>query len=397
MLFGKELEGALEIFPEYAEDIREKSETERLIALSDIYRIYVPSQMGKEIYSKIYLSTVRSLKKKQTREAVQQYNENYKAMNGEDYSGIIGGSDSYSITGISGTGKSTSINRAISLMSSNQIIEVKDPYQKIITCLVVQCPFDASVKGTLMEILRLVDVKLGTNYYKDALRSHATIDGLIGSVSNIAMTHIGTIIIDEIQHVVNNKGGKNLIFCLTQLINNSGVSICMVGTPECEDFFSQAMQMARRSIGLRYGELKYGEEFIDFCKAIWRYQYVKKQSVLNDAIIRWLYEHSNGNKSIVVCLIHDAQELAILNGKEVLDLDSLSDAYKNRMSLLFDYIAPKRRKQTSSKKAAVLKLSENTFDDKAQSVTEIVEYAKNTGKEIVSCLKSVLTVEEVKV
>ncbi len=36
----------------------------------------------------------------------------------------------------------------------------------------------------------------------------------------------------------------------TKLINNSGISICMVGTPESAVFFEQAMQLARRSLGL---------------------------------------------------------------------------------------------------------------------------------------------------
>ena len=55
---------------------------------------------------------------------------------------------------------------------------------------------------------------------------------LIGSVSQVALNHIGLLIVDEIQNVVNNKNGKSLMGMLTQLINNSGISICMVGTPE---------------------------------------------------------------------------------------------------------------------------------------------------------------------
>ena len=39
------------------------------------------------------------------------------------------------------------------------------PYTKIIPCLIVQCPFDSSVKGLLFEILRKVDETLESNYY----------------------------------------------------------------------------------------------------------------------------------------------------------------------------------------------------------------------------------------
>ena len=61
MLTGKELENTLKILPEYDTSIKEKSVPERLIALQDIYRLFVPSQMSKEIYSKMYLSLLRSL------------------------------------------------------------------------------------------------------------------------------------------------------------------------------------------------------------------------------------------------------------------------------------------------------------------------------------------------
>ena len=37
-------------------------------------------------------------------------------------------------------------------------------------------------------------------------------------------------------------------------------------------------------------------------------------------------------------LIHDAQEIAILNGREVLNIKSLDEAYSNRLSMLHDYI-----------------------------------------------------------
>ena len=72
MLAGSELASALTILPEYDENIRDESEAVRLMALSDLYRIYLPSQMSMEIYSKLYLSLLRSLQKKNTTLAIQQ-------------------------------------------------------------------------------------------------------------------------------------------------------------------------------------------------------------------------------------------------------------------------------------------------------------------------------------
>ena len=195
---------------------------------------------------------------------------------------------------------------------------------KIVPRICVQCPFDSSVKGLLLEVLRKVDEAIDSNYYQNALRARATTDMLIGSVSQVALNHIGLLVVDEIQNVCNSKNGKSLVGVLTQLINNSGISICMVGTPESAVFFEQAMQLACRSLGLQYDVMGYGEGFKTFCKVLFSYQYVKQRTEMNDAIVNWLYEHTAGNISVVVSLIHDAQEIAILSGKEVLNLELLN-------------------------------------------------------------------------
>lgn len=317
MKSGNELISALSIIPEYDETICQQNQAVRLMALSDLYQIYIPSQMSLEIYSKLYLALLRSMQKKGTQMAIKQRYENYKAIQQQSYSGILGGSDSFTIIGTSGIGKSSAISRAISLITENRIIEVDKPYTKIIPCLIVQCPFDSSVKGMLLEILRKVDEELGTDHYNHAIKSRAaTTDMLIGSVSSIALNHIGMLVVDEIQNVVNSKNGKSLIGALTQLINNSGISICMVGTPESTVFFEQAMQLARRSVGLQYTTMKYDEYFQSFCKVIFKYQFLKNHTEITAAITEWLYEHSAGVVSVVVSLIHDAQEIAILTGKE---------------------------------------------------------------------------------
>lgn len=402
MKSGNELISALSIIPEYDETICQQNQAVRLIALSDLYQIYIPSQMSLEIYSKLYLALLRSMQKKGTQMAIKQRYENYKAIQQQSYSGILGGSDSFTIIGTSGIGKSSAISRAISLITENRIIETDKPYTKIIPCLIVQCPFDSSVKGLLLEILRKVDEELGTDHYIHAIKSRAsTTDMLIGAVSSIALNNIGMLVVDEIQNVVNSKNGKSLIGALTQLINNSGISICMVGTPESTVFFEQAMQLARRSVGLQYTTMKYDEYFQSFCKIIFKYQFLKNRTEITVAITEWLYEHSAGVISVVVSLIHDAQEIAILTGKEILNLDTLNEAYQQRLSLLHGYIQPSviQNKPTTKKKktAASVKKNQTQSQPKQEgySITEIAERARAENLDVVELLKEVYTVVEV--
>jgi len=399
MKSGNELLSALEVLPEYDATICDADVPVRLMALSDLYRVYVPNQMSLEIYSKLYLALLRSLQKKGTKLAVQQQNQNFKAIMQQEYSGIMGGSDSFTIIGASGIGKSSAISRAITLITENRVIEVDNPYTKIIPCICVQCPFDSSVKGLLLEILRKVDEVIGGSYYPNALRARTTTDMLIGSVSQVALNHIGLLVVDEIQNVCNSKNGKSLVGMLTQLINNSGISICMVGTPESAVFFEQAMQLARRSLGLRYDVMEYGEDFKTFCEVLYSYQYVKQRTEITDAIMAWLYEHTSGNISVVVSLIHDTQEIAILNGREVLNLESLNEAYQQRLSMLHGFIQPRQKCQTSKtkRKITVPKIDARVESDGEFTIAGLVSQAKAEGIDIVELLKDHLPVVEVTV
>ena len=406
MKSGKELASAMAILPEFNDSVRNENRAVRLMALSDLYRIYVPSAMSLEIYSKLYLALLRSLQKKGTKIAIRQQYENFKAIKQQEYSGIMGGSDSFTIIGTSGIGKSSAISRAINLITENRIIEIEKPYLKVVPCIVVQCPFDSSVKGMLLEILRKVDEVLETKYYDNAVRARATTDMLIGVVSQVSLNHVGLLIVDEIQNVVNSKNGKSLIGSLTQLINNSGISICMVGTPESMIFFESAMQLARRSLGLNYGVMEYGAEFTGICKVLYSYQYVKQRTEITDAIIEWLYEHSSGVVSIVVSLIHDAQEIAILSGKEILNMETLNEAYQKRLSLLHDYIQPTitHNQQTTKNKprrkknpAAIIHNSAANVATNDMSISDLVTIAKTQNQDIVSLIQEHFTVMEVAV
>ncbi len=409
MLLGEDLKDALAVFPEYSEEIQGAPASTRLLRLSDIYGLYVPSTMATEIYSRIYLSTVLSFGKKGTIDAVKQYNENYRAVhNATSAHGIIGGSSSFTILGPSGIGKSSAVERAVSLIDRNEVMERESPYAKIIPCLMVQCPFDCSAKGLLLEILRKVDERLGSEYFKSVVKVRSTVDILIGTVSQIALNHIGLLIVDEIQNVVRSKNGGSLVGILTQLINSSGISICMVGIPESADFFESEMYLARRALGLRYDTMSY-TDFQNFCEVLFRYQYVKNQTEQTEALTAWLYEHSAGIVSVAVGLFHDAQEMAILSGKESLGLETLEEAYRNRMGLLHKHISDsnalhgkvkalsRNNSRNTTHASAIHTAGQSDAQSASQSITALAEKGKKEGMDMVGLLKKYYTVEVVAV
>ena len=399
LLSGQALIDAISYYPEYDPTIRDAEQYERLEMLADIYKVFYPFPMAIEIYNKLHLATTLSLKKKNTKLAVQQRNETYKAMFGAgQYHGIIGGADSMTIIGTSGIGKSSAIQTSLGLISDGKIIETANPYSKIIQCLQVQCPYDSSPKGLLLEILRNVDDIIGTRYNERSRKSSDTTDVLIGTVSQVALNHIGLLVIDEIQNVWGRKNGTMLMSMIIQLINSSGISICMVGTSECIPFFESTVQLSRRSHGLKYDVMSYNDDFEAFCTKLWEYQYCKEYTPINVTMVDWLYQHSGGIIANVVSLIHDAQEIAILEGDEKLDLVSLEKAYRSRMGFIHRFI------DTSKQiKHPVVSKKEEYFEEKDGeleeylTLEEMATIGKKKGFDPLEYLMKRICVEEVTV
>ena len=383
MYAGKELDDLLSLFPQYDTGVQNKSKTERLVALQDIYNIYIPTCMSREIYSKLYLSLIRSLQKKNTYVSTRQYGENSKLIHQKGYESIIGGADSFTIIGESGLGKSSGISRAITVLTKNPIIECNNT--SIINCVLVQCPADCSVKGMLLEILRKADEFLKSKYYDNAIRAKSTVDVLVGTVSQVALNHIGLLIIDEIQNIVH-KNGKAMIGTLTQLINNSGVSIGMVGTPESEPFFSSEMVLARRSVGLSYKNSEFGEQYKSFVRTLLDYNYTANPINVDEALYMWLYSHSGGNTAITVQLIHDAQEIAILTDSEQLDIASLNQAFERRMKFLHEYIEFGRKRCPNFKKNIFNIKEINENEELSVKISDISAQSKKKGLDVVEKL-----------
>lgn len=384
LLLGSELKQALQILPKYDSKIRNAQASERLIALTQFYDIFYPSKMACEIYSKLYFAYLNAIKKKSSKQP-------------KTSRGILGESDTFSIIGSSGIGKSTAISRAISIISQDSIVTINNG--KVIPFLVVQTPSDASIKGLLLEILRLVDEQLGTRYHNDAIRSRATLDMLVSLSSKVFFNHIGVLVLDEIQNLVGSKNGNNLVKAIVQLVNVSSISICFVGTPEAISFFELEFHLARRTLGLSYSGLENDSNFEDLCCTLFQYQYTKNYTPLTREVIDWLYLHSQGVLSVVVGLIYSSQQIAILEEIESLNLETLSKAFNQRFEMLHYYLnlpnTPQRYSNNSNQEPFITLNSTDKKTAHSFSLVEVIEDAKQQNNDPVACLKAYISIEEI--
>lgn len=343
MLAGQELIRALASVPLYSTSDRDRSTGERLQLLSALYEFYQPLTMTLDLYCEVYNAMQHCYGQYTPQREAASLQQGYAAMQGKAVAASIGGGNSFSVVGVSGLGKSTALQRVLSLFP--QIIHHERYNGQMLCCqqipyLVVQTPHDGSVKAMILDIYLQLDALLGTSYQHYALAHKLTLDVLVSQLNQIVrINHVGLLVIDELQNIAYRKNGIRFINFLVQLINGAGVSICMVGTPRVLHVLQQEFRSARRTTGLIYDRLPDDKEFALLLHGLWHYQYTCFATDLTPEMQSWLYRKTQGIPDVLVKLLYNAQKLCILDGREKLDLEVFESAFLKNLGMVSDYMA----------------------------------------------------------
>lgn len=248
----------------------------------------------------------------------------------------------FSIVGVSGMGKTTAINRILSMYP--QII-VHSQYKGTnfsmyqLVWLKLDCPFDGSLKGLCIQFFNKVDSLLGTDYYRKFGIGRKTVDSMLSIMSQIVRnTGLGLLVIDEIQHLsqAKNSREKMLNFFVT-LVNMIGVPLVNIGTMKAISVFQSEFRQARRGSGqgdMIWERLKKDRSWELLINALWDYQWTKKEVPLTEEFIDVLYEESMGITDIAVKLYAMSQVRAIMSGKEEVTTNLIRQVGKENLRLV---------------------------------------------------------------
>lgn len=258
---------------------------------------------------------------------------------------------SYSLIGCSGSGKSTTLYRILSLYP--QVIYHEKYNFTQLVYLKIDCPHDGSLKNLCLHFFKAIDVALGTEFEKRVALKRLGIEALLNYMRQITNTYaIGVLVIDEIQHLsVKNSGGaeKMLNFFVT-LINVVGLPVVMVGTPKAKFIFDGDLRSARRGAG--FGAVIWEPmknhppssntstktEWIAFTNALWKYQWLTNKEQLSEEIRDCWYELSQGVLDIVVKLFVLAQCRAIMTKLERITPSLLRQVYEDELKFVHPMI-----------------------------------------------------------
>ncbi len=275
-------------------------------------------------------------------------NESYEAMREKRRIRHIPGyhpnASGFTIIGVSGVGKSTAVERILSLYP--QVIQHSlyhgEPLPVTqIVWLKLDCPHNGSLGELCYRFFKAVDdvIEPEEKIFDQYKKSRITIDSMLTNMQRLAQEYsLGMLVVDEVQHLSLAKGGSDamLNFFVT-LVNTIGVPVVLIGTSKAMPILQGEFRQARRSSGhgdLIWNRMKKERTWITFVESMWEYQWLRNKVPLTVKMLDAFYEETQGIIVLAVILYVLIQEDAIIGERETFSADDVGRVARQRMALV---------------------------------------------------------------
>ena len=341
---------ALTVEPGYHEAERELDAFYRFHCIQRLFRYFQPLDTHIDIEQRVsrsirqgYVSrnpvTPQHIQRlRQCGDAVQE--QSFEAV---DFRSVRSTASGFTMIGMSGVGKTTAIERVLSLYPqciTHTRYNNKPFYLKQLVWMKLDCPYDGSIKGLCLNFFSELDRILQSDYSKSFPASRNTVDTMLVKMALLANTHgIGLLIIDEIQHLSQAKSGgseKMLNFFVT-LVNTIGVPVVLIGTTKAMPILQSEFRQARRGSGqgdLFWERMPKDMSWDIMLTSMWKYQWTQKKCALTKGLNDMLYEESQGIIDLAVKLYTMAQIKAISDGTEEITPAVIREVAAERLRLV---------------------------------------------------------------
>lgn len=321
----------LSVYPYYNEDERNLPTKKRIHLTQRLYQYFQPLSLHFDLEERFsrtirqgYLS--RNPLSANYASSLKNGNKIVKnpslGFNNFDFKSTAAG---FTIIGVSGIGKTTSIDRVLSLYP--QVIKHTEykgtPLNLLqISWLKIDCPYDGSVKALCINFFAKVDSLLGTNYSMKFTSGQNTTATMLPRMAQVCTLHgIGTLVIDEVQHLSTRGGSEQLLNFFTTLVNVIGIPVIMIGTMKALGSLQRQFRQARRGSGqgdMVLDRMTKDDNWDILIEGLWDYQWTKNPTPLTDELKDVIYEESQGIVDIAVKLYVMAQITAMTSTKKEL-------------------------------------------------------------------------------
>lgn len=223
----------------------------------------------------------------------------------------------FSLFGMSGLGKSSTIEQTLSFFP--QVLRHRQHGFIQIVWLKLDCPVHGNLKDLLLEILGAIDELIGTRYRPEKRRDR-TIPELIVDVARIAARHyLGLLVIDEVQNLIDAPGisRADLLKFFVTMGNVAKIPFAFIGTPRALKLFQTLFHSARRAENfgsLIWLTMPHDPIYDHFTKKLFRYQWTRTPTEWTEEISQCLHDSTHGVEALTVRLYQLTQIAAIRSG-----------------------------------------------------------------------------------
>jgi hypothetical protein len=252
-----------------------------------------------------------------------------KGMSRESVGG--GGSIGLTITGVTGAGKTSFLDRFIGHLKRGVVIHKKIGGRRCrqpqILYLRVQCPEKASLMALGQAVIREIDRKLGTNHSLGAKRLSQS--NLLLRVTSLCTSYfVGVLIVDDVQNLpqghIETQAMLNF-FC--NFMEDTGIPLVLSGTLRLLSLLADTKSLSKLTAkGLEtFPRLRAdSDDWAMLVEALWSYSVTALPMPMPLELPKMLYFHSQGVPRILretMCVIH----LRMADGTQSLTQELLDD------------------------------------------------------------------------
>lgn len=336
----------LSVYPPYHKEERYLEDHKRFHLLQRILRYYQPLPIHLQIQSSVdrLLRTGYASRNPFTPTYAQVFVDNWNDIQNKSIDkDVIQTGQTMSIVGVSGVGKTRTLQRILGMIPqvlSHVAYKDKPLNQYQITHLIIQTPFDGSVKTIIFDFMYQIDLLMGTEYFNRYANSRLSTSQLMPIMAQIAKSvSLGFLVIDELQHLkaVKSNSSTQVLNFLTTLINTVNIPILTISTPKAMDILQSQFRQARRSTNagnIMWERLEKDELWNLFLEGMWKYQWTKEVTLFNEEISSVFYDECQGIADIAVKLYMMVQLRAISSGEEKITIDLIKTVSHEELKMI---------------------------------------------------------------
>lgn len=237
----------------------------------------------------------------------------------------------FTLIGVSGGGKSTSISSALAYYPQVIVHEEADNRAIQIVYLKVECPADGSIKAFYDSCFSEFEEVLGAEI--PGVKRSKTTDSKALLFKKLALRYnLGLLVIEEIQNLsIKREDTMNQFLTLT---NDTQIPIVFVGTYKaCNRVFDIDFRLGRRGgANIEVKRFIQGDYWDYLMSNMWKYQWVKVFVPLTPELSELFYSETGGIIDRVINLFQMVQLDAIQSGVEKITKSGIKNISKKYFS-----------------------------------------------------------------